>query len=203
MEEKRKRLSRAERSEQILEVSKKLFAEKGYENATIKEIAAQCGITEAFVLRHFPSKDAIWMALYERWVGKMKEVRLPELTGHSAAEMLMHLALQWIEGHHVDPETELLRRAIESRHNVDQLILDGVRSSPDFTTTRLLPVVLLGQQTGEFRRDDPFQLAKTFYVCMVGLSSLRHTFPDRYENYPQILEACLGLLKNAETRPNE
>jgi len=172
-----------------------LFADKGYENTTIKEIAETCGITEAFVLRHFPSKDAIWMTLYERWKEKNKEPRTVTFSGNSASEMLLSIGCEWVRGYRSREGGDILRRAIEGRHNVDDLILEGVRLYPDFTTTRVLPVVLLGQQTGEFRKGDSFLIARSYFACVAGLAYQRLSFPERYENFEDILQVYISMLQ--------
>jgi AcrR family transcriptional regulator len=43
-----------------------LFAERGYEETTLREIAARADASPALVYRYFPSKRAIVLALYDR-----------------------------------------------------------------------------------------------------------------------------------------
>lgn len=53
--------------EKILEVSKKLFLEKGYENTTIPDIVKQLGgLTKGAVYHHFKSKEDILNALGDK-----------------------------------------------------------------------------------------------------------------------------------------
>ena len=39
------------------------FAERGYEAASTRDIAARAGVTQGLVTYHFESKDALWQAL--------------------------------------------------------------------------------------------------------------------------------------------
>ena len=42
-----------------------LIAERGYEAATIREVGSRAGVSSAALYRHFPSKRAVALALYE------------------------------------------------------------------------------------------------------------------------------------------
>ncbi len=48
--------------DKILEVSAKIFAEKGYSGTSVREIAEELNITKAALYYHFPSKEAIFSA---------------------------------------------------------------------------------------------------------------------------------------------
>src|SRR5579864_981418 len=54
------RLSAPDRKKQILEVATRLFAQQGYAGTTTRQIAAECGVTEAILFRHFPSKEELY-----------------------------------------------------------------------------------------------------------------------------------------------
>lgn len=51
------------RRRQLIEISKALFAEKGFNGTTTKEIAARAEITEALIFRHFAAKEALYEAV--------------------------------------------------------------------------------------------------------------------------------------------
>src|ERR1043166_10251281 len=48
--------------EQVLETARRVFATKGFEAATLADIAAELKITAAAVLRHAPTKQALFNA---------------------------------------------------------------------------------------------------------------------------------------------
>lgn len=62
----RRRLAEAERREVILGAATHVFAEHGYEGASISEIAERSGVTRPIVYDHFPTKKALLLALIER-----------------------------------------------------------------------------------------------------------------------------------------
>jgi AcrR family transcriptional regulator len=53
---RRPRVSR----EQVLRASREVFAERGYEGTTLTSIAARVGLSPAAVLRHAPTKEALF-----------------------------------------------------------------------------------------------------------------------------------------------
>ncbi len=52
--------------ERILDVALELFIDKGYDKASLREIAEPLGISKAALYYHFPTKDAILLALHLR-----------------------------------------------------------------------------------------------------------------------------------------
>jgi len=61
----RRRLSREERREQILRCAIKVFARTNYRATRIADIAAEAGISEAMIYKHFPSKKSIFLEILE------------------------------------------------------------------------------------------------------------------------------------------
>ena len=59
------RLPASDRRQQLLEAALDLFASKGFDGATTKEIAAAAGVTEAIIFRHFPTKQALFTAVLD------------------------------------------------------------------------------------------------------------------------------------------
>src|SRR3954471_23709784 len=55
----------SDRRSQLLEIALNLFSKKGFNGTTTKEIAAQAGVTEAIIFRHFPNKAALYQAVLE------------------------------------------------------------------------------------------------------------------------------------------
>jgi len=50
------------RREQILQTARRVFALKGFDSATLADIAGELGVTPAAVLRYFPTKQALFEA---------------------------------------------------------------------------------------------------------------------------------------------
>jgi AcrR family transcriptional regulator len=66
------RKSSEERHQAIIDAIKTVFAEKGFEKTTTKELARVAGVSEALLYKHFPSKEAMYAAIHEDFI-KNKE----------------------------------------------------------------------------------------------------------------------------------
>lgn len=58
---KKRRMTASERRQQILDVSIRVFSEFGLDGARTRQIADACGINEALLYKHFPSKDTLFV----------------------------------------------------------------------------------------------------------------------------------------------
>lgn len=64
----RKRLSAEDRRAAIHDAALEVFAKRGYNGASIDEIAQRAGISKALIYEHFPSKKDLHVSLLERHV---------------------------------------------------------------------------------------------------------------------------------------
>ena len=58
----RRRRDAAASRREILAAARSAFADLGYARATIREIAARAGVTHTLVMKHFPSKEQLFVA---------------------------------------------------------------------------------------------------------------------------------------------
>ncbi|MFI6940475.1 TetR/AcrR family transcriptional regulator [Streptomyces sp. NPDC050418] len=61
----RQRLNPADRRAQLLAVGARLFAAHPYDSVLMEEVAEQAGVSRALLYRHFPSKHALFAAVYQ------------------------------------------------------------------------------------------------------------------------------------------
>lgn len=57
-----RRLSSRERRQAIVEAVKRVFAEKGFEGTTTRELAQAAKVSEGLLFKHFPSKKSLYAA---------------------------------------------------------------------------------------------------------------------------------------------
>lgn len=61
-------MTASQRREQLLAVSRRLFAEKGFEGTSIEEIAARAEVSKPVVYEHFGGKEGIYAVVVDREV---------------------------------------------------------------------------------------------------------------------------------------
>jgi AcrR family transcriptional regulator len=79
--EPRKRLTAAARREVIAAAATELFAERGYQRASIEEIARRSGVTPPVVYDHFASKQALYRELLEGHFADLQQVWREHFSG--------------------------------------------------------------------------------------------------------------------------
>jgi AcrR family transcriptional regulator len=65
------RLPRAERRQQLLEISRGVFAERGFEAATLEEIAERAGVSRPIVYGHFGDKQRLFEAVVNAEIARV------------------------------------------------------------------------------------------------------------------------------------
>jgi AcrR family transcriptional regulator len=70
-----------ERREQLLNISRHLFADRGLDGTSIEEIAAQAGVSKPVVYEHFGGKEGLYAVVVDREVGRFLEMATRLLAG--------------------------------------------------------------------------------------------------------------------------
>ena len=90
------RLDPAERRDQILEAANALFAERGYDEVSIEDIASSAGVTRGLVHHYFGGRKEVYIALLER-LGAQREQQLRPPAGRSARARLADTVSRWLD----------------------------------------------------------------------------------------------------------
>ena len=98
----RVRMTAAERREQLIEVARGLFAERGFEGSAIEEVANRAAVSKPVVYEHFGGKDGLYTAVVDREVDLLLSMMREALTAGTSRELLEQAAialLGYIERH--------------------------------------------------------------------------------------------------------
>jgi AcrR family transcriptional regulator len=60
-----------ERRQQLLDVGRRLFAERGFEGTSIEEVAAKAGVSKPVVYEHFGGKEGLYAVVVDREVDRL------------------------------------------------------------------------------------------------------------------------------------
>jgi AcrR family transcriptional regulator len=76
-----------ERRQQLLDIGRRLFAERGFEGTSIEEIAAQAGVSKPVVYEHFGGKEGLYAVVVDREVERLLTTTAGLLEGeHTTAK---------------------------------------------------------------------------------------------------------------------
>lgn len=81
-----------ERREQLLDVSRALFAEKGFEATSIEEIAHRASVSKPVVYEHFGGKEGIYAVVVDREMQRLMDQIVTALDGGSHPRELLEQA---------------------------------------------------------------------------------------------------------------
>lgn len=96
-----------ERREQLLDVGRAVFAEKGYEAASIEEIAERAKISKPIVYEHFGGKQGMYAVIVDREVQRLLARITAALDARHARAMLEQAATAFLS--YVEDETDGFR----------------------------------------------------------------------------------------------
>jgi AcrR family transcriptional regulator len=100
-------MSGKERREQLLDVGRALFAEKGFDGTSIEEIAARAGVSKPIVYEHFGGKEGLYAVVIDREMQRLLDVFTGALTAGSPRALLEQAALALLT--YIEQETDGFR----------------------------------------------------------------------------------------------
>ena len=75
-----------ERRQQLLDIGRRLFAERGLDGTSIEEIAAQAGVSKPVVYEHFGGKEGLYAVVVDREVERFLTMATTLLEGEDTRE---------------------------------------------------------------------------------------------------------------------
>jgi AcrR family transcriptional regulator len=98
----RLRMTGPQRREQLLEVGRKLFADKGFEGTSVEEIAAKAGVSKPVVYEHFGGKEGLYAVVVDREIRTLLDGITGALRAETTSRGLLEAAalalLDYVEG---------------------------------------------------------------------------------------------------------
>ncbi|MCU0511476.1 MAG: TetR/AcrR family transcriptional regulator [Anaerolineae bacterium] len=137
MDERRRRTPRQVRSQEkvtrLLDSAAQVFAELGYEQATTNSIAARAGVSIGSLYQFFSDKEALLVALEERYVADLRAVVQQHLDPARSAQLTtaallrqMVLAFAHFEMTHAAFRPLFMRERVAAAHALHAEIVSAV-----------------------------------------------------------------------------
>ncbi|MFH8615192.1 TetR family transcriptional regulator [Streptomyces sp. NPDC017979] len=94
---RRVRMTGAERREQLLDIGRALFADKGFEGTSVEEIAAKAGVSKPVVYEHFGGKEGLYAVVVDREMRQLLDMVTGALTAGHPRELLEQAAFALLD----------------------------------------------------------------------------------------------------------
>ncbi len=103
-----------ERREQLLDVGRRLFAERGLDGTSIEEIAAQAGVSKPVVYEHFGGKEGLYAVVVDREVDRFLSMGTALLSGDDTMEKFEVAAVALLR--YIDENSDGFRILVRDSH---------------------------------------------------------------------------------------
>ncbi|GAB3692137.1 TetR family transcriptional regulator [Corynebacterium nasicanis] len=70
----RQRMTGKERREQLISIGREVFAERGFEGASVEEIAARAAVSKPVVYEHFGGKEGLYAVVVDREMIRLEQI---------------------------------------------------------------------------------------------------------------------------------
>jgi AcrR family transcriptional regulator len=119
------KLSAEERRTSIIRAVRHLFANKGFNGTTTRELAEAAGVSEALLFRHFPTKEALFEAIKQSFCDSQRRERFDRLRALEPSTQTLVLLVHYLASHIIGDENEQEDRAVSNRMILRSLAEDG------------------------------------------------------------------------------
>lgn len=161
------RLPTEERQAEIVAAALNLAQEVSPASITTSGIAAAIGITQGAVFKHFPTKDAIWLAamtwVREQLLGRLDEAARSAPSAIKGLEALFHAHVAFVVAHPGVPRVIFH----ELQQPADSPVKQEVRALLQTYRKLLLALLQDGVTAGDFAAELDQDAAATLFVGIV------------------------------------
>ncbi|MEU8505707.1 TetR/AcrR family transcriptional regulator [Streptomyces brevispora] len=196
---RRVRMTGKERREQLLDIGRTLFADKGYEGTSVEEIAARAGVSKPVVYEHFGGKEGLYAVVVDREMRQLLDMVTSALTAGHPRELLEQAAFALLD--YIETYTDGFRILVrdspvaQSTGTFASLISDIATQVED----------ILGLEF-KARGFDP-KLAPLYAQALVGMVALTGQWwmnarkPKKAEVAAHLVNLAWHGLENLESKP--
>ncbi len=189
--------TKEERRAAILAAATREFGRRGYENARIADIARSAGMTDAGVLHHFATKEALFLAVVEH----REEVYAPLSAPIGSVRELVDRFIEAVERAAANPDLVRFRVMLTGASRIEGHPIEGrAQRALSSALETLLPVIEAGKASGEMRRDlDAKQFILELLALNEGIRDQWVTLPDEVDYLAAFTAAAWSLYARGST----
>ncbi|WP_460604255.1 TetR/AcrR family transcriptional regulator [Jatrophihabitans fulvus] len=187
-----------ERREQLVSVGRSVFAEKGFDAASIEEVASRAGVSKPVVYEHFGGKEGLYAVVVDREMGDLLDRLTRALASGQPHDLVEQAALALLT--YIEEETDgfriLSRDSPIGSTGTFSLLLNDVANQVEH---------ILGREFQ--RRGIATELAPMYAQMLVGMVALTGTWwleertPPREEVAAHLVNLGWNGLARLEPEP--
>jgi len=149
-----KKESKEKRVDDILEAAVNVFAEKGYENASMNDIATRAGMSKGGLYHHFLSKDIVLLYANQKLLEPCKELMRQVQNNKSAKDGLSEYVREYVK-YWMERKKELIFFSLSmtkamTHHDIFKMYESFIENY----IVSLEELFKKGFETGEFKQHD-------------------------------------------------
>ena len=165
-----KEKQRGEREALILQVAEEVLMEKGYYETSIDEIAARVGIAKGTVYLHFPSKEDLVIAIFERDMQQLLQYIDSTMSSALTARGKLEAIFDLMHGGIISKRMQLLY-SISNGAGLRHLLVEKkgcLREIWDQLSARLNSLLEEGKAAGEFDSSLPTMVMLSAFYSLLS-----------------------------------
>lgn len=195
----RPRMTGTQRRQQLIEIGRALFAERGYDATSIEEIAQRAQVSKPVVYEHFGGKEGLYAVVVDREMSMLLDMVTSSLTQNRSRIRLEQVALALLT--YIDERTDGFRILLRDQ---PATTTDGRYSSLLNEAVNQVSHILAGDFE---RRGFDTSLAPMYAQALVGMVSTAATWwlderkPSKEVVAAHLVNLCWNGLRNLEADP--
>ena len=167
------------RRTQILDAAVRCFARTGYYATTIEDVVRETGLSRGALYLYFPSKEALYLAISERWNCGMETAIRARLTPDLTPAEILRVLIE-VNGEHVQAESDACRVLMEGWNlgfHIPELA-ERAKQRQARSLSAFCQLLQAGIDAGEFRSDMVVEAqARILMATLHGLMVQWHRQP--------------------------
>ena len=194
----RQRMTGRERREQLISIGRAAFAERGFDGASVEDIAARAGVSKPVVYEHFGGKEGLYAVVIDRELVALEKVVTDSLQTGSWRERIEHGVVALLT--YVEEETDGFLILVRDSKPGEE------RSFSTLLNTAVNQIAHILGEAFEHRGLDP-ELAVLYGQALVGMVATTAQWwldvrePSRETVAAHIVNLCWNGLSGMEAAP--
>jgi AcrR family transcriptional regulator len=190
------------RRKQILKAAEKVFAQKGYQESTISDVAREAKVSDATIYEYFPSKEDLLFSIPGEMTRKYKDEILKILSYVRTCGDKLRCVIQhylWFYETHSDYASVAMLILKQNRNFLDKAAYQEVREHAQL----ILHLIEKGIKSGEFRSDINPYLVRATILGTIEHLVIRRVLLGKPERLVPFTDQFWAMISGGITRPKE